>query len=135
MLNTTIIDIKITKQNINQTLVEISSLCKNDGNGVLKSPQKWKEKLLIEVNKKLGNKIENTNQENKTSKDFDYNYDKKMQSKKITRTIYLVLLVFFTIKNLFIMPFIAVIIFDIIISIIFYPIIYLGVKLFYKLIQ
>lgn len=61
MLNPTTIDIKIRKQNANETIVEISSLCKNDGAGVLQSPQKWKMKLLEEVYKKLDSNIENSN--------------------------------------------------------------------------
>lgn len=61
ILNPTTIDIKIHKQNANQAIVEISSLCRSDGAGILQSPQKWKEKLLEEVYKKLDNNVENTN--------------------------------------------------------------------------
>ena len=83
-MNPTTIDIKISKENVSQTKVEISSLCKNDGGGVLKSPQKWKEKLLEEVNKKLGIY---TNTYNSTS-NIGNSKDNSQVSQSIGKNIY-----------------------------------------------
>lgn len=164
ILNPATIDIKIIKQNANQTIVEISSLCKTDGMGVLKSPQKWKEKLLEEVNKKLGN--DNTNQnsitqpiENTTNKieneikqqnsiennteNKSQEYNSKMnaliaksKAKKTSKKIYLIFLLLLTLFNIICgLPISAIIVCDICLSLLFYPIIYACTRLYYKAIS
>lgn len=62
-LNASKMDIRLYKQNANQTLVEVTTTCKNDGIGVFKSAENWNRLLHEEVERKLSLSSNSTNNE------------------------------------------------------------------------
>lgn len=131
VLNPVATDIKIIKQNVIETIVEISSFCKTDGLSVIKTSFKWKEKLLEEVYKKLDFHKEEYNEESEQYEQQKKLYNKR-KIKNTSRKILLIVLIPFTLLGLLIGGLPGIIMLDFCVSIMLYPIIYLCVYINYK---
>ena len=131
VLNPVATDIKIIKQNVIETVVEISSFCKTDGLSVIKTSFKWKEKLLEEVYKKLDFHKEEHNEESEQYEQQKKLYNKR-KIKNTSRKILLIVLIPFTLLGLLIGGLPGIIMLDFCVSIMLYPIIYLCVYINYK---